>query len=146
MQDVPQLGDSPGRHEVTTAAAEAPEMPVPPAHTMWRGGSPYLITNIDSGHRYSLGWHDTRKDGPCFLVARLGVVGIKVLDRFPLTTDGWARAWAALVKLDPSAAKAAGEKLQRMLTAEAIRKAERERLGQVFEAFDSAEGVTVFAR
>jgi hypothetical protein len=37
---------------------------------------------------------------------------IKVLERFPLTADGWARAWAALVKLDSAAARAVAEKVQ----------------------------------
>jgi hypothetical protein len=146
VEDASQLGYSPGRHEMTTAGAEAPEMPVPPSHTMWRGGSPYLI--IGSGQQYGLGWHDTRKYGPCFLVARItSVMGtIKVLDRFPLTEDGWPRAWAALVKLDPGAAEVVGEKVRAMLATDAMHKAEREHLVQVFEAFESAEGVTVFGR
>ena len=120
-------------------------MPVPPSNTMWRGGSPYLI--IGSGQRYTIGWHDTRKDGPCFLVARITVMDTtKILDHFPLTEDGWARAWAALVKLDLSAAKAVGEKVQEMLTADAVHKEERERHAQVFDAFVNAAGVTVFGR
>ena len=62
-------------------------MPVPPSHTMWRGGSPYLIIGSSrSGQQYGLGWHDTRKYGRCFLVARLTSMtgATKVLDRFPL--------------------------------------------------------------
>ena len=99
-----------------SSRSEAPEMPVPPSNTMWRGGSPYLI--IGSGQRYTIGWHDTRKDGPCFLVARITVMDTtKILDHFPLTEDGWARAWAALVKLDAGAAQAVGETVQEMLTA-----------------------------
>jgi hypothetical protein len=54
--------------------------------TLWR--SPNLIPV--AGQRYTLGWQDAKKDGPCFLLARTGVMGDKILDRFPLTQDGWA--------------------------------------------------------
>jgi hypothetical protein len=56
---------------------------------------------------------NTGKDGPCFIVARISFMrSIKVLERFPLTADGWAHAWAALVKLDSDAAQAVAEKVQ----------------------------------
>jgi hypothetical protein len=76
-------------------------MPKPSRDTLWR--SAYLIHGADS-LRYAIGWQDTRKDGPCFVVARVGTMGDKVLDRFPMTADGWAQAWATLVKLDAEAA------------------------------------------
>lgn len=143
MEDAPDPSYPSGRHEVMVARPEPPEMPVPPSNTMWRGGSPYLI----SGQRYTLGWQDTRKEGPCFLVARISVLdSIRVLDRFPLTEDGWAQAWAALVKLDANAAKAVADKVQELNAAGAVRKAERERQAQVFDAFAAARGVTVLQR
>ncbi len=116
-------------------------MPTPSPGTLSRG-SPHLI--VDSGQRYTLGWQDSRKDGPCFVVARLGFMGDKVLDRFPLTADGWAQAWAALVGLDAGAAQAVAERAQKLLDADAAQTAEMERQAQVYEAFENAGGVTVF--
>jgi hypothetical protein len=98
-----------GRHAAVTVRGDVPAMPVVPSHTLYRG-SPYLLVN--NGQRYSLGWSDTRKDGPCFVVARISVMDtIKVLDRFPFTEDGWAYAWAALVQLDEGAASAVRDRL-----------------------------------
>ena len=72
-------------HESAAAQAEAPPMPVV-RDTLWR--SPNLIPVV--GQRYTLGWQDAKKQGPCFMVARTGAMGNKILDRFPLTEDGWA--------------------------------------------------------
>ena len=105
--------------------------------------SPYLIPV--SNQQHFLGWQDTKKDGPCFILVRLGVMGnSKVLDRFPLTADGWARAWAALVKIDAGAAQAVAKKVQERLAADAARTAEMERRAQVYEAFVYRGGATVF--
>ena len=88
-------------------------MPVPSRGTLWRGGPPHLIA--EDGQRHTLGWQNTRKDGPCFIVASISFMrSIKVLERFPLTADGWAHAWAALVKLDGDAAQAVAEKVQEL--------------------------------
>jgi hypothetical protein len=99
--------------------------------TLWR--SPNLIPV--TGQRYTLGWQDAKKDGPCFLVARIiGVMGgEKVLDRFPLTEDGWVRAWSALVELDAGAARAVGRALQEWRARQAALTAEAERQAQVDE-------------
>ena|ERR1022692_296256 len=113
------------RRAGATAPAAAPAMPAITPGTMYRG-APYLL--VRSGQRYSIGWHDARKAGPCFVLARIGVMdGVKVLDRFPLTEDGWARAWAGLVKLDVGAAKA----LQEMFTATAADERARAGLPQL---------------
>ena len=143
MEDAPVTSHSAGQDEVT-ARVVAPATPTVRPDTLWRGGSPYLIPG-GPGQRYTLGWHNTRKDGPCFVVARLGVIGDKVLDRFPLTADGWAQAWAALVKLDPNGAQAVAKKIQGRLTADAAHAAEMERQAQVHQAFASAGGATVFS-
>jgi hypothetical protein len=87
--------------------AKAPAMPLPP-DSLWR--APNLIAA--TGQRYTLGWQHSKKAGLCFLVVRTSVFGEKILDRFPLTQDGWSRAWAALVKLDAGAAQALAEVLQ----------------------------------
>jgi hypothetical protein len=73
-------------------------------------------------------------------------MGDKVLDRFPLTADGWAQAWAAVVGLDAGAAQAVAERVQELLAADAVQTAEMERQAQVYEAFENAGRVTVFRR
>jgi len=82
--------DHPTRQSDAAAVrADAPAMPAIPSGPL--GRYPYLI--IPDGQRHSLGWQNTRKDGPSFVVARIGIMGNdKVLDRFPLTEDGWASA------------------------------------------------------
>jgi hypothetical protein len=66
-------------------------------------GAPQLLVN--SGVRYSLGWLVERKAGRCFVLARTGF-RVSVAERFPLTDEGWAQAWAALVAADPAATEA----------------------------------------
>lgn len=115
-------------------------MPTVPRGTLWR--SPNLI--VVSGQRYTLGWQDARKEGHCFVVVRTNVMKEKILDRFPLTEDGWARAWAALVKLDAGAAQAVAKAVRERRAAQTARTTEIERQAQVYEAFVSAQGPKVF--
>lgn len=86
-----------------------PAMPsVPPAEL--HRGYPHLL--LGSGFRHSLGWQEGRKAGPSFVVARLSRMDtVKVIERFPLTNEGWASAWLALSGLDPRAAAATSAKL-----------------------------------
>jgi Short C-terminal domain len=107
---------------------------------LWRSANLIPV----AGQRYTLGWQDAKKDGPCFLLARTGFTGEKILDRFPLTQDGWARAWSALVKLDVGAAQAVAKALRDSQGTDAARTAETERQAQVYGAFAAAGGVTVF--
>ncbi len=91
-------------------------MPAVPPGTLFR--SPHTIPV--TGQRYTVGWQDSKKAGPCFVVVRTNIFGDeKVLDRFPLTEDGWSRAWAALVKLDAGAAQAVAKVLQKRQQREA---------------------------
>ena len=130
-----------GRHEAVAARVDAPAMPAVAPGTLYR--SPYLI--VQGGQRYTLGWQDTRKDGHCFVVTRTNVMdSVKVLDRFPLTEDGWARAWAALVKFDAGAAQAVAKKIQERLAARATQVAEKERRAQMSETFASAGPATTY--
>jgi hypothetical protein len=101
------------------ALASVPAVPVVPADDLYR--TPYLLVTI--GQRYSIGWQDTRKAGPSFIVARLGILAIKVIERFPMTEKGWARAWRALVRLDRDAAQAAAARLA-VLAARQLARAE----------------------
>lgn len=109
--------------------------------TLWR--SPNLIPV--TGQRYTLGWQDVKKDGPCFFVARIGLMGEKILDRFPLTEAGWARAWSALVKLDAGAAQAVARVLQERRAGHAALAVEAEHQAQVYaleaRALGSLRGV-----
>jgi hypothetical protein len=79
------------------------------------------------------------------VVARLGAIGSrKVLDRFPPTEEGWARAWAALVKLDTGAAKAIQAAIERRAAAAAASAAQHERRFHLYEIFVRAGMVTTF--
>ncbi len=133
--------DQPDGVDAIGPRVDAPPMPV--IRPLWRDSIPYLL--VDRGQRYSLGWQDTRKHGSCFVVVRFGgMPAQKVLDRFPLTEDGWANAWAALVELDAAAAKAVLAALDKRAGADAALKAEQERQTSLFEAFVNAGGATVF--
>jgi hypothetical protein len=68
----------------------------------------------------------------------------KVLDRFPLTEDGWSQAWAALVELDASAAKAALDAIEKRAAARAAQTAETERQARLYETFVRGGTVTAF--
>jgi hypothetical protein len=86
-----------------------PAMPRVPRADLYPG-TPNLL--LASGLRHSLGWQDHRKAGPSFVVVRLGRQGrIKVIERFPLTDQGWANAWQALSGLDAGASAAVAAKL-----------------------------------
>jgi len=77
---------------------------------------------LADGMRYSIGWQrwPEKKGGPSFVTVRRTAAGtLKAVERYPLTDKGWARAWLALVKLDPAAA-------ERILVALA-RRAEKDR-------------------
>jgi hypothetical protein len=83
-------------------------------------GSPYLL--VQFGQRYTIGWQDARKDGPCFVIARISRLDTtKVVDRFPMTEAGWAKAWRGLVRLDADAARAAAARLAALAAAHRAR-------------------------
>ena len=66
-------------------------------------GQPFpLLTEVSP----IVGWHfqPPAKGGPVFVIMRFGVIGFfKVVESFPLTEDGWARAWQSLVRQNPAA-------------------------------------------
>lgn len=112
--------DSPDGHDDTLT--DAPDMPVPPPGTLWQGGSPYLI--VGNGQRYTLGWQDTKSDGVLLLVIRFTILdSIKIIDRFPLTKDGWQQAWERLTRLDVGAAQAVAKRIQEISASSAANKA-----------------------
>ncbi|HSR86998.1 MAG TPA: SHOCT domain-containing protein [Streptosporangiaceae bacterium] len=86
-----------------------PAMPVVAASELNRG-APFLM--VQYGQPYSIGWQDTRKEGPCFVVARISRLDtVKVTERFPMTEAGWAKAWRGLVRVDAESAREAAARL-----------------------------------
>ncbi len=82
-------------------------------------GSPYLL--VESGLGHSIGWQEHRKTGPGFVVVRMAWSGrSRIVERFPLTEEGWVRAWRTFSELD---AKAAEIVSARLTTLEARRNA-----------------------
>jgi hypothetical protein len=104
-----------------------PAMPSVAPHQLYRG-TPYIVLD---GPRHSAGWQDDRKAGPGFVVTTRSALGsIKVVQRFPLSEQGWADGWQLLSRLDASAAAqvaarlaelAAGERSKDALAAAAAR-------------------------
>jgi hypothetical protein len=85
-----------------------PSMPTVAPDDVYRG-APYVLLQ---GLRHCVGWQDTRKAGPGFVVTtRRPGGGLKVLQRFPLSERGWAEAWQALSVIDASAAAAVAARL-----------------------------------
>ena len=89
-------------------AVLAPDIPAPPVPEPdeMRPDSPFALT---SSGRHSIGWQGwtTADGGPGFVTLRRGALGgLKVIERYPLTDQGWAATWRALLKLEPDAAGA----------------------------------------
>lgn len=130
------------REDQAVGEAAVPVMPVPAQNTLWPGAAPYLLPA--SGRRYTLGWQNTKKTGPSFVLVRSSVIGPKVVDRYPLSEDGWAQAWAALLKLDVHATETVAENLKKLRATEAKKRVEKERRAHVFQAIDSGAAPIVF--
>jgi Short C-terminal domain len=80
-------------------AADVPGIPVVKPEEIWSGTPNVLV----DGGRYTLGWQGwpERKGGPGFVIARRSSLGtLKVVERYPLTVEGWAQAWQSLVEID----------------------------------------------
>jgi hypothetical protein len=69
----------------------------------------YPVLLADYGNLpHGIGWqrHPESPHGACFLIAKNSLLGgPKVLERFPLTETGWAKAWLRLLELDRDAAQ-----------------------------------------
>jgi hypothetical protein len=91
--------------------AVIPAMPSMPDSDLYSGAT-FLLADDDAAVRHSIGWDKDRKAGPGFVVARKRASGrATVIERFPLTEEGWAGAWQALSSLDESAAAAVAASL-----------------------------------
>jgi hypothetical protein len=81
-----------------------PAGPVVTTDEIWLDSPNVLV----DGDPYTIGWQrwPEKKGGPSFVtVRRVALGGRKVIERYPLTPEGWERAWHALVALDPVAAQ-----------------------------------------
>ncbi len=81
-----------------------PEAPDPKPEQIW-SGTPDVVLD---GDRYAIGWQrfPAEEGGPAYVTARRGILGgRRTLERYPLTHDGWARAWAAFAQLAPATAE-----------------------------------------
>jgi hypothetical protein len=86
------------------ADLSTPQAPDPGPEEIW-SGTPNVALD---GERFAIGWQHFpgKRGGPSYVTARRSVLGgRKVLARYPLTADGWTRAWADLTRLDPATAE-----------------------------------------
>jgi Caspase domain len=87
--------------------ASAPTTEVPAMPNIGLGeqvaDAPYPLLD---GFSPTIGWQFRRqeKGGPAYVIIRRGALGmLKVVETFPLTEDGWASAWQALLSRNPAA-------------------------------------------
>jgi hypothetical protein len=93
------------------AESAVPQMPLIRSVEQYTGPHWLLV----EGQPRTIGWRwrPAFKGGPYFAVIRRSAMGgQKVIESFPLTPEGWARAWDALMALDPAAAGKAREVLK----------------------------------
>jgi hypothetical protein len=93
----PQVGE-PGTED------GIPATPVPRESELWLD-TPFRL--LDST-RYTIGWQrwPDGQGGPGFVTVRRGALGMyKIVNRYPLTGEGWADAWREFAALDVSAAE-----------------------------------------
>lgn len=98
------------------AGSSTPEAPDPLPEEIW-SGTPNVVLD---GERYAIGWQHFPDEmgGPAYVTARRGVLGgRRILGRYPLTADGWARAWAEYAQLAPATAEKTRVALGRLYAA-----------------------------
>ena len=125
-----------GRHAGVPEQAGIPAMPVISPSEQIPGGAYPLL----DGFSPTIGWQfrSQAKGGPSFVILRrTGLGGLQVVESFPLTEDGWARAWQSLVTQNPAAA-------QQVLARLKAREADAARLGGT--GLDSSELLELDAR
>jgi hypothetical protein len=119
----------PAADRVPRASSSVPPRPVITV-SEW-GDFPHLLVY---GRHLSIGWQNRpeKRGGQRYLVGRASKItgGTKVLERFPFTEEGWAKAWRFLVGRD----KALAEQISKELTARAAAERARAELAQLDEA------------
>ena len=92
-----------GRHAAAREQTGIPAIPVIGSSEQVLGGAYPILDGISP----TIGWEfrSAAKGGPSFVILRrTGLGGLKVVERFPLTEHGWARAWQSLVTQNPAGA------------------------------------------
>jgi hypothetical protein len=98
----PVVPERPGGHSAAAQEhAGIPAMPVILPSEQVPGAPHPLLDGISP----TLGWEfRPGQRRPAFVIVRRTALGSqKVVDSFPLTEDGWARAWQSLVRQNPTA-------------------------------------------
>jgi putative oligomerization/nucleic acid binding protein len=102
MEDA-AVPEGPGReHAATEARTAVPAMPIIGSSERDTAGPYPLLDGISP----TIGWQFQRQAdrGPAFVIIRRGALGaLKVVESFPLTENGWAKAWQSLVTQNPAA-------------------------------------------
>ena len=114
MGDMTVPGRPDGPNSPASSRQPVPAMPVIRPSERFVG-PPYPLLE---GPRPTLGWQEQAesKGGSSFVLMTKNALGsFKVLERFPLSQEGWASAWYALVKANPGAV----EKIRETLAARA---------------------------
>jgi uncharacterized protein YbjQ (UPF0145 family) len=94
-----------GRHAAIAGHADVPAMPVIREAEKYQSSLPFVLVD---GLPRTIGWQwrSSGADGPAFVIVSRGRMGgYKVLERFPLTEEGWASAWQSLADTDVAAAE-----------------------------------------
>lgn len=84
--------------------AAVPAAPVVKPEELWLDAPKVLV----DGGRYAVGWQrwPEKKGGPSYVTVRRSALGtLKVVERYPLTDEGWTQAWHAFVKFEPAMAE-----------------------------------------
>jgi hypothetical protein len=91
-----------GRDAAPQEQARIPAMPVISPSEQVPGELFPLLDGVSP----IVGWHfqPPAKGGPVFVIMRFGALFgfFKIVESFPLTEDGWARAWQSLVRQNPA--------------------------------------------
>jgi hypothetical protein len=107
-----------------------PAMPILSSEDIWFDNPSTLV----DGDRYTIGWQrwTQKKGGPSFVTLRRSAFGaLKLVDRYPLTEEGWTRAFRALLVLEPSTADEARTAIR---ATRELRRLERSSLAFLTEA------------
>jgi uncharacterized protein YbjQ (UPF0145 family) len=98
--EIPERQDS-RDHAASGQQIPMPAQPVIRAHEHWK--IPFPIVD---GPPCTLGWQWQSSGPATFVIIAKGQTGsYKVVERFPLTAEGWAQAWQALTATDAAAAE-----------------------------------------
>ena len=124
-----------GRHAAGQRRTEVPPIPLIGPSERRRGISYPLLDGLSP----TIGWHFHQQgnDEPAFVILRRSALGsLKVVENFPLTEDGWAKAWQSLAKQNPAA-------VPKVLTTLAARQAAAVRLNRDAQETDELDARTL---